>query len=291
MAAVGLASETQIELSLLSAAAAVGALHSLTSRAVLPVALVDKAEDLMLHLQALPRLSSFLRSLTFAPIPAESVEGSNRWLALYTNTVMRFNRPGPCSSTFPISSCVLMFSCCCKACLHSERTAVPCISSWMQQLLQLCPAAWCHLHLSHILLQACCVAGAQHNKKLESWLKGAGKDRWPEMVTVAELINRILKRQPIPFDPHLPLPTPSATAWTAIQAVAEQVADITAFVDSCEPNGRAKAVIKSTTAASVSADHVQYDYIRLRKELVCLPFNLLAGHLPNLDLDVGRLMR
>ena len=135
------------------------------------------------------------------------------------------------------------------------------------------------------------IAGAHHNKKLESWLKEAGKDRWPEMVTVAELINRILKRQPIPSDPHVPLPTPSASAWTAIQTVAEQVADITAFVDSCEPNGRAKAVIKGTTAASVSADHVQYDYIRLRKELVWLPYNLLAGHLPNLDLDVGPLMR
>ena len=77
LAAISLTSEAQPELSLLSAAAAVGALHSLTSRAVLPSALVDKAEDLMLHLQALPRLSSFLRSLTFAPTaaPEESEEG------------------------------------------------------------------------------------------------------------------------------------------------------------------------------------------------------------------------
>lgn len=140
-------------------------------------------------------------------------------------------------------------------------------------------------------LEASCIAVAKHNHKLESWLREVGKDRWPEMSTVAEVMNRILKRQPIPSDPHLPLPTPSAAAWIAIQAIAEQVADVTAFVDNCEPNGRAKAVITASTDAPVSADHVQYDYIRLRKELVALPFNLLAGHLPNLDLDVGALMR
>lgn len=110
IAVIGLASETQTELSLLSAAAAVGALHSLTSRDALLSGLVDKAENLMLQLQALPRLSSFLRSLTFAPTLAETEEGSNHWLALCTCNVMRLNRAGPCFSTSIISSSVFMFS-------------------------------------------------------------------------------------------------------------------------------------------------------------------------------------
>ena len=112
------------------------------------------------------------------------------------------------------------------------------------------------------------------------------------MFTIAELMNRILKRQPIPADSHRPLPTPSASAWTAIQAMAEQVAHTTAYVDSCEPEGsRVRAVIKGHTSVSVAPDEEHYHYIRLQQELVKLPCNLLAGHLPNLDLDVGALMR
>lgn len=112
------------------------------------------------------------------------------------------------------------------------------------------------------------------------------------MFTVAELMNRMLKRQPAPADPHRPLPTPRASAWTAIQAVAEQVADSRAFVDSCEPKGSlVRSVIKGQTSMLVRPGDEHYDYIRLQKELVALPCNLLAGHLPNLDLDVGALMR
>ena len=108
----------------------------------------------------------------------------------------------------------------------------------------------------------------------------------------AVVMNRILKRQPTPVDPHLPLPTPNATAWTAIQAMAEQLADSMAYVNTCEPNGSfIRAVIMRNTSAPVSPGDEHYDYIRLQKELVELPCNLLAGHLPNLDLDVGALMR
>ena len=70
IAAIGTSSETELDVSRLSAVAAVATLHSMTSRAVLPSALVDQAEDLLLRLQALPRLSSFLRSLTLAPSQA-----------------------------------------------------------------------------------------------------------------------------------------------------------------------------------------------------------------------------
>ena len=111
------------------------------------------------------------------------------------------------------------------------------------------------------------------------------------MFTAAELMNRILKRQPIPSDPHLPLPTPSAAAWTTIQAIAEQAASSRAFVDSCEPKGSfVRAFIKGTSSVPVGRDDEHYYYIRLQQELVALPCNLLAGHLPNLDLDVRALM-
>ena len=43
---------------------AVDAIHNLTSRTDLPSELVDEAEDLLLRLQAVPRLITFLRSLT-----------------------------------------------------------------------------------------------------------------------------------------------------------------------------------------------------------------------------------
>lgn len=48
---------------------AVDAIHSLTSRAALPSKLVDEAEDLLLHLQAVPRLITFLRSLAHVYFP------------------------------------------------------------------------------------------------------------------------------------------------------------------------------------------------------------------------------
>lgn len=62
---------------------AVDAIHSLTSRAALPSELVDEAEDLLLHLQAVPRLITFLRSLAHVHFPPLDA-GSNVLLHLCT---------------------------------------------------------------------------------------------------------------------------------------------------------------------------------------------------------------
>lgn len=90
IAAVCSSPEAESELSPLSAAAAVEVLHSLTCRAVLPSALVDQAEDLMLRLQALSRLSLFLKSLTLTPsqVLGKTTGGSNPRLALCTCTMV-----------------------------------------------------------------------------------------------------------------------------------------------------------------------------------------------------------
>lgn len=118
----------------------------------------------------------------------------------------------------------------------------------------------------------------------------AARNRWPELRKVAELANRVLKRQPVLSNPKVSLPTPSAAAWTVVQSVAQQTADISDFVDSFH-QGYAASVVKCSGAAPSNADHPQYDLLRLRHELLMLPYNLLAGHLPNLDLDVSELMR
>lgn len=114
--------------------------------------------------------------------------------------------------------------------------------------------------------------------------------RWLEMWKVADLTNRLLMRQPDPSHPSTPLPTPTPAAWTVIQAVAEQIADLSAFVqyrfESC-----AVGMVKYDFNMPADADHPQYDYLRLRHELVKLPYNLLAIHLHNLELDVSQLMR
>lgn len=113
--------------------------------------------------------------------------------------------------------------------------------------------------------------------------------RWLEMWKVADLTNRLLLRQPDPSDASTPSPTPTPAAWTVIQAVAEQIADLSAFVE-CRFESCAAGMLKYDFSMPADADHPQYDYLRLRHELVKLPYNLLALHLRNLELDVSQLM-
>lgn len=114
--------------------------------------------------------------------------------------------------------------------------------------------------------------------------------RWLEMWKVADLTNRLLMRQPEPSQPSIPLPTPTPAAWTAIQAVAEQIADISAFVE-CQSESCTTGMAKFDLTMPGDDLHPQYHYLRLRHELVKLPYNLLAVHLRNLELDVSNLMR
>ena len=97
-------------------------------------------------------------------------------------------------------------------------------------------------------------------------------------------------RQPEPSHPSILLPTPTPAAWTAIQAGAGQIADISAFVE-CRFESCATGVAKYDFTMPGDDLHPQYHYLRLRHELVKLPYNLLAIHLRNLELDVSTLMR
>ena len=109
IAAIGTSSMAEKEQSRVTAAAALGVLQSLTSRAVLPCALVDQAEDLMLRLQALPRLSTLLRSLTIAPTQAlgQTTGSSDLRLALCETyrDALNTSAPQACSGIFMTSSC------------------------------------------------------------------------------------------------------------------------------------------------------------------------------------------
>ena len=113
--------------------------------------------------------------------------------------------------------------------------------------------------------------------------------RWFDMWAVADLTNRLLMRQSEPSHPSTPLPTPTPAAWTAIQAVAEQIADISAFIE-CQFESCATGMAKYDFTVPANKLHPQYEYLRLRRELVKLPYNLLAIHLRNLELDVLNLM-
>ena len=78
MAVIGPASQAAVPQ---PRALAVDAIYRLTSRADLPSDLVDEAEDLLLRLQAVPRLITFLSSLHdhFPPLDSGSIPSAMPW--------------------------------------------------------------------------------------------------------------------------------------------------------------------------------------------------------------------
>ena len=101
---------------------------------------------------------------------------------------------------------------------------------------------------------------------------------------VAHAINRLLKRAPPPSDPNEALPQPSPAAWDALQNCLDiafsaqnfyQMEDNFVF-DLLPPHQAFKAM---------------WALQHLKLAVEELPYNLIAGHLPNLSLDVGALLR
>lgn len=91
IAAIGTAPEVEVSKS--AAAIAMGVIHCLALKTALPADLVDEAEDLLLRLQAVPRLTTFLRSITFDPVPGSSApnpEGGNMGINFFLPFCMRF---------------------------------------------------------------------------------------------------------------------------------------------------------------------------------------------------------
>ena len=130
----------------------------------------------------------------------------------------------------------------------------------------------------------CVVAVPKEQTHWHKWIRQGVEARWCEMLKVAGLMLRLLRRHPLPSDPNTSLPTPTPAAGATIQRIIEQIDGIIEFVRSCR------------TAAPFhpglhSVDAVQCTSGRLCLQLLDLKLALLAGHLPNLAPDVNRVMR
>ncbi|DBA81350.1 TPA: hypothetical protein ACH3X2_006953 [Trebouxia sp. C0005] len=109
------------------------------------------------------------------------------------------------------------------------------------------------------------------------WLLMRGQQQLADVCMAAHMINKLLKRDLPPSDPLKALPTPSPAAWEGIQHSVELVLKCSAFYNSIE-----------TTLALTPAE---VGLRSLQAQLTLMPFSLVAGHLPNLELDVSKIMR
>ncbi len=109
------------------------------------------------------------------------------------------------------------------------------------------------------------------------WLLMRGQQQLGDVCLAAHMINKLLKRDLPPSDPLKALPTPTPAAWEGIQHSVELVLKCGAFYNSIETT-------LALTPAEVGLRSVQV-------QLTLMPYILLAGHLPNLELDVSKIMR
>ena len=133
------------------------------------------------------------------------------------------------------------------------------------EMLSLCYA--CHKQC------CCCHTGMQMARA--TWVEAGGAQQVPHHACAAGILNRLLKRNPPPIDPTQPLPTPTAAVWEKMQDQVKLLLEVQDFFGglSYEPSG-SEAIWQS-----------------LRQDLSELPYNMVAGHLPDMNLDVTELMR
>ena len=115
----------------------------------------------------------------------------------------------------------------------------------------------------------------------EMWVEQAGPQKWPLMHRLTQMSIKLLKHEAPPSDPNQPLPTPTPAVWDSIHTALEKVIAVQDFLQGVEVQPRHQRSVGSG----------KLDYVSFRKELAEMPYNLVAGHLPNLDLDVTKIMR
>ena len=101
-----------------------------------------------------------------------------------------------------------------------------------------------------------------------------------ESKAIAGTIIRLLEHQPLPLEHSQALPTPATLVWTAIQeavCIASQ-----AFVLSCFVPTSVEQPAEPDPSSGAP-----YTLQPLTVELQEIMYHLLAGHLPNLSLDVS----
>lgn len=113
------------------------------------------------------------------------------------------------------------------------------------------------------------------------WAEGNGARHIPHHADVAALLNRLLKRNPPPTDPTQPLPTPPAAVWETMHIQVQTLLQVRDFFSGMSyQSPRLKGKVPA-------ADNWQ----SLLQDLSELPYNVIAGYLPDLSLDVSALMR
>ncbi len=107
-----------------------------------------------------------------------------------------------------------------------------------------------------------------------------GNHLFPELHKLADIINQLLKRDPPPRDLDKPLPTPTPAAWEGIGRSLDLAFKCDHFYDK----------IELTTHNATSLNRSEVAIKQLHVALLEMPYHLVAGHLPNLDLDVTKIM-
>ena len=240
-----------------SAMRAFGVFHTLLSDHM-PREQVEAAESMLVSLQAVPRLCNML-----APdIPGwtgDEKEGEPT-LPCPTLPCPAVLCPAPPFLTQPCASlpCHMTLSSACAI----EHAVVRCELAHGVAVL-------CFLDNRHGLV----CADVQKNR----WLLTNGQQQLADVCLAAHMINKLLKRDVPPSDPLEALPTPTPAAWEGIQHSVELVLKCGAFYNSIE-----------TTLALTP---VEVGLRSLQVQLTRMPYSLVAGHLPNLELDVSKIMR
>ena len=104
------------------------------------------------------------------------------------------------------------------------------------------------------------------------WIEGTGLKQVPDCACTASLLNRLLKRQTPPADPHQALPTPTAAVWESMHICLEMLLT----------TKRVFADVPYTPHITSlgSVDRVAEGLSTLQRDMVELPYNLVGGHLP-----------
>ncbi len=126
-----------------------------------------------------------------------------------------------------------------------------------------------------------CSADA-HLKQVK-WVQGTGLEQVPDHAHTASLLNRLLKRQPPPVDPHQALPTPTAAVWESMHKCVEMLLMSRRFF--------AEVQYTCCVTSLEGVNPIAEGLSTLHRDVAELPYNLVGGHLPHLSLDVTQLMR
>ena len=110
------------------------------------------------------------------------------------------------------------------------------------------------------------------------WFGGVTHNQFGQLIMTAHIINRLLTRQnallssPSSLAKHLPTPTPAV--WEGVGRSLDLAFKCNAFYGGVETSSPMMPALRS-----------------LQAQLPHIPFNLLAGHLQNMELDVTEVMR